>query len=683
MSQLSDNENSKESRKKLSSKEPSLSERLTGTDSDINTYSIAPVPAGMRQPVSERSFHEDNSKALANTEPPSPTVELEYAGFFRRWAAAMVDDFFLYWLVLGFVFFCAQADVLVMHFFPRILGVDFSRQMFDTANIILIIPEVVLSILLCWLYCAGLESSAMEATPGKRLLRMRVLDIDGQRLTFWKSTQKALIPAMLVLVAIVTWGIVFGATSFIKAPFAMLFTCVAVVAGILAVAAFFAACCGNLFFVNKRNQTLHDLLSKRVVVKRAKGAASNSGRTRFGLLPVELKVSGLVFTGFVLLIAELVFGAYCNVESRSPTPGGFVLNTSGHVWKSKNALKAGSIVDLTNCYETALPLFRTPPFALDPSAKVGRVLVCADISPDSILTYNCVVPQALAVSKIISIEPIQESNYSVSRAYAGPDNPSESSAKHVDYQLKALKAKYPDEDWLINILSGEIFRATTSSPDEIEKLRTEAIESNTKKDFKEALISSDKALALLFEKFREYNPTSDLTPESQSGEEADKTEEVPAKETPAKEKGAPPKIRPSMVLAQAIKTSKMLPATFEFASLPVEYRAVLTDLLMQHSIAQRGLNQHAKATVDAANCIKLLKSLNEDFLVNRKNGFLELPDFEKASDSSDAQSHDTNANADVSSDSVGADAGRYLSMLAKADEKRYKSFLQHIENELK
>jgi hypothetical protein len=191
---------------------------------------------------------------------------------------------------------------------------------------------------------------------------------------------------------------------------------------------------------------------------------------------------------------------------------------------------------------------------------------------------------------------------------------------------------------------------------------------------------------------------------------------TPAKDaegTSAKEENEPPKIRPSTVLEQSIRTSKLLPSTFDFAALPAEYRAVLTDLLMQRSIAQRGVNRGAKAKVDAANCIELLKSLKQDFLANRKDEFLGLSDFDKSSDT--AQSADTAANTDVSAGAntgantgstassadansndasktdiglntdeiTDADADRCLSMLAKADEKRYKSFLQHIAKELK
>jgi uncharacterized RDD family membrane protein YckC len=729
MSQLSDNENSKDSGKKLSSKEKSLSERLTGTDSDISGYSIAPIPAGLNQPSSPRSFQEDSTKALTKSEAPSASGEREYAGYIRRYFATVIDDFFLYWLVLGFIALYAGAEILSMHFVPRLLGVDFSRQMLDAANIILFIPAIPLCIFLGWFYCAGLESSAMEATPGKRLLGMRVLDTDGGRLTFWRSTRKALIPVLLVLVSIIGWVAVTLFIGFIKGPLAVVGTCVAVVLGLLAAAAFLAACLGNVFFINKKNQTLHDLLSKRIVVKRPKEAPSSSPRPLIRLLPVELKILGLICSAFLVLVAEFTVAAYCNVETKSSTPGLFVLNTSGHIWKAKRALKTGSIVDLKDCYQETLPAFRIPPFALDPSAKLGRMIVCDDIAAGSILTYNTVVPHTIGVSQIISIEPIQESqelNYSVSRVYGGADNFSEQSAKHVDRQVEALKAKYPDEQWLIRILSGEVFRATAPPSDDVDKLRKLAVESNSDKNYAAALGCADKAFSFIFEKYEKQNPVSDSTSESEAGDEPEGTA--------AKKVTAPAGKRPNEVLEQAIKTSKMLPKTFPFDDLSVEYRAVLTDLLMQRSIAQSGLNQHVKAKVDAANCISLLKSLDQDSLNDRKSEYLALPEFGQAeadssssSSSSDAQSEDSNvktdattdaktdAKADASNNTSSTDAGnvtdtttestdaksskssaeadtdaapdpvitdenadRYVSMLAKSDEKRYKDFLRNV-----
>ncbi len=39
-----------------------------------------------------------------------------------------------------------------------------------------------------WIYCAAMESSARQATLGKALLGLRVIDLDGHRITFLQAT---------------------------------------------------------------------------------------------------------------------------------------------------------------------------------------------------------------------------------------------------------------------------------------------------------------------------------------------------------------------------------------------------------------------------------------------------------------------------------------------------------------
>jgi uncharacterized RDD family membrane protein YckC len=42
--------------------------------------------------------------------------------------------------------------------------------------------------LICWLYFAAFESSAWQATPGKRILGLYVTDLNGQRISFARAT---------------------------------------------------------------------------------------------------------------------------------------------------------------------------------------------------------------------------------------------------------------------------------------------------------------------------------------------------------------------------------------------------------------------------------------------------------------------------------------------------------------
>jgi len=82
------------------------------------------------------------------------TTPYVYAGFFRRWAAAVIDGLIL--------------------FIPSIfIGSMFSQY-----------GSIGFGILLGLIYRPVFESSVLQATPGKALLGVAVLSEQGQRLTF-------------------------------------------------------------------------------------------------------------------------------------------------------------------------------------------------------------------------------------------------------------------------------------------------------------------------------------------------------------------------------------------------------------------------------------------------------------------------------------------------------------------
>jgi uncharacterized RDD family membrane protein YckC len=101
----------------------------------------------------------------------APHVVL-YAGFWRRLAATVVDGILIY--VASFVL-AMMVGVVYM--------VLFGEPGMDTQVALLVMCEVG-----GWLYFAGFESSALQATPGKMWLGIRVIDTQGQRITFGRAT---------------------------------------------------------------------------------------------------------------------------------------------------------------------------------------------------------------------------------------------------------------------------------------------------------------------------------------------------------------------------------------------------------------------------------------------------------------------------------------------------------------
>lgn len=102
--------------------------------------------------------------------------EPSYAGFWIRVLAYLIDS-----LLLSIVF-CP------LGFGLGLLGVageiDENSPAWVGINLLL----NVVSLLVGWLYFALTESSSWQATVGKRLLKLKVTDMDGQLISFGKAT---------------------------------------------------------------------------------------------------------------------------------------------------------------------------------------------------------------------------------------------------------------------------------------------------------------------------------------------------------------------------------------------------------------------------------------------------------------------------------------------------------------
>ena len=99
-------------------------------------------------------------------------LSIPYAGFWRRFVAYVIDL-----VILGIA---AQGMSFIAGIILAITSTDVERSLPALKAVLL-----VLYIGLCWLYFATFESSARQATPGKAMLRMRVMDEDGGRLSFF------------------------------------------------------------------------------------------------------------------------------------------------------------------------------------------------------------------------------------------------------------------------------------------------------------------------------------------------------------------------------------------------------------------------------------------------------------------------------------------------------------------
>src|SRR5882762_8873530 len=103
-------------------------------------------------------------------------VPFHYAGFWRRFAARLLD---------GMVIGCVGFVVAVVPATMMVFGAN-------DAAIASWVLYAILFLLLGWLYNAWMESSAWQATLGKRALGVYVTDAAGKRISFARATGRTL-----------------------------------------------------------------------------------------------------------------------------------------------------------------------------------------------------------------------------------------------------------------------------------------------------------------------------------------------------------------------------------------------------------------------------------------------------------------------------------------------------------
>jgi uncharacterized RDD family membrane protein YckC len=98
---------------------------------------------------------------------------IHYAGFWRRFAAALIDGIILYFASLIIFFFAG----FMLAFQDPTITVE-ELEFFGT----------LLGIVVWWLYHAVMESSPTQGTLGKLALSIKVTDLEGHRISFLRAT---------------------------------------------------------------------------------------------------------------------------------------------------------------------------------------------------------------------------------------------------------------------------------------------------------------------------------------------------------------------------------------------------------------------------------------------------------------------------------------------------------------
>lgn len=93
-----------------------------------------------------------------------------YSGFFRRFVAFAIDTFVLVagYLAAGLILSLFSGPLLLL----PMLGFWFYGGLFSFA----------------WIYFAAFESSKKNATIGQQMLGLKVVNLDGHKIGFWRAT---------------------------------------------------------------------------------------------------------------------------------------------------------------------------------------------------------------------------------------------------------------------------------------------------------------------------------------------------------------------------------------------------------------------------------------------------------------------------------------------------------------
>jgi uncharacterized RDD family membrane protein YckC len=143
-----------------------------------------------------------------------PVAARRYAGFWLRFVAYLIDG-----LIVGIPVTVVVLVVIAMlgglaafHGLPQ--NPDPQQVTALVMGLVgLILPLVLCSVVISWLYFAMMESSARQATLGKGVLSLRVTDLNGQRVSFGRASGRYFSKIITGLVPLAIGWILAGFTA--------------------------------------------------------------------------------------------------------------------------------------------------------------------------------------------------------------------------------------------------------------------------------------------------------------------------------------------------------------------------------------------------------------------------------------------------------------------------------------
>ena len=115
---------------------------------------------------------------------PEHAIGIRYGGFWERFAAAFID---------GIIVWIAMKIISLALFTTPQLDINESENPGEIWSALgqfylEMVPSMIVSLVINWLYFAYMESSENQATIGKMALNLKVTDLRGERISFGRAT---------------------------------------------------------------------------------------------------------------------------------------------------------------------------------------------------------------------------------------------------------------------------------------------------------------------------------------------------------------------------------------------------------------------------------------------------------------------------------------------------------------
>ena len=122
----------------------------------------------------------------------SEQSQIKYAGFWLRFAAYIIDQF-----VIGIAGLIIAVPIIIgiIAFGLNLDGIKSASDFFNHDGLLMvggiigmIMLAILISIVMKWLYYALMESSKFGGTLGKMAVSIKVVDMEGNRISFGRAT---------------------------------------------------------------------------------------------------------------------------------------------------------------------------------------------------------------------------------------------------------------------------------------------------------------------------------------------------------------------------------------------------------------------------------------------------------------------------------------------------------------